>query len=47
MTEAGLIRYAGEQKTFHITEKGTRFLNMYMEVDAMIPKTNMVTKVKE
>ena len=46
MTMAGLIRYSGEEeKTYHITEKGMRFLEIYREVDSMIPRANMLTKV--
>ena len=46
MTMAGLIRYSGdEEKTYHITEKGTRFLEIYREIDSMIPEANMLTKI--
>ena len=48
MTKEGLIRYSGEEeKTYHITEKGMRFLEIYREVDSMIPRANMLTKVKK
>ena len=48
MTKAGLIRYSGEEeKTYHITEKGMRFLEIYREVDSMIPRANMLTKVRK
>ena len=46
MTMAGLIRYSEEEeKTYHITEKGMRFLEIYREIDSMIPKANMLTKI--
>ena len=46
LIETGLVRYSGEEeKTYHITEKGMRLLNMYKEVDSMIPRANMLTKI--
>ena len=46
LIEAGLVRYSGEEeKTYHITEKGMRFLEIYREVDSMIPRANMLTKI--
>jgi predicted transcriptional regulator len=40
-----MIRYNEEEKTYHTTEKGQRFLKIYREIDGMIPKSNMLTKV--
>ena len=46
LTDAGLLEYEEEERgTYHTTEKGKRFLKMYREVDAMVPKENMLTKV--
>ena len=48
LTDLGLLRYAGEEKkTYHTTELGLKFLNMYNEIDAMIPKANALTTVKK
>lgn len=47
LTKAGLIESSEEsgRTTFHTTDKGRRFLKMYREVDALVPKENMLTKV--
>jgi len=45
LTDGGLLEYAKEEKLYNSTEKGKRFLKMYREVDRLIPKENMLTKV--
>jgi predicted transcriptional regulator len=45
LTDAGLIEYVKEEKVYHTTDKGRRFLKMYREVDAMVPRENMLTKI--
>ena len=46
MIRVGVIRYSGNaEKTYHITDKGMQFLKMYREVDGMVPKANMLTKI--
>jgi predicted transcriptional regulator len=46
MLDVRVIRYSqDEEKTFHITQKGMHFLKIYRELDSMIPKANMLTKV--
>ena len=45
LIDAGLLEHQEEERTtYHTTEKGKRFLKMYREVDAMVPKENMLTK---
>jgi predicted transcriptional regulator len=47
LTDSGLLRHAGkEKKTYHPTEMGIKFLNMYNEIDAMIPEANALTTKK-
>ena len=43
LTDGGLLKYAEEERVYYTTEKGKRFIKMYREVDAMIPKENMLT----
>ena len=46
LIDAGLLEHQEEGRgTYHTTEKGQRFIKMYREVDAMVPKENMLTKV--
>ena len=45
LTEGGLLKYEDEERVYNTTDKGKRFLKMYREVDAMVPKENMLTKV--
>ncbi|MEO9295620.1 MAG: winged helix-turn-helix domain-containing protein [Nitrososphaera sp.] len=44
LIDAGLLEYAEEKRTYNTTEKGKRFLKIYREVDAMVPRENMLTK---
>lgn len=45
-TKAGLIIHSGEEeKTYHITDKEKRLLEIYREVDSMVPRKNMLTKI--
>lgn len=45
LTDAGLLEHAEKEREYHTTDKGKRFLRMYQEVDAMVPRDNMLTKV--
>jgi predicted transcriptional regulator len=45
LTEQGLLDHNKEDKVYTTTDKGKRFLKMYKEVDSMIPKENMLTKI--
>ena len=45
LTDGGLLDYEDEERVYKTTDKGRRFLKMYREVDSMIPKENMLTKV--
>jgi predicted transcriptional regulator len=45
LTEQGLLEHNKEDKIYTTTDKGKRFLKMYKEVDSMIPKENMLTKI--
>ena len=45
LTNQGLIEYIKDERLFHTTEKGKKFTKMYHEVDSMVPKENMLTKV--
>ena len=48
LTGSGMLRYAGDdEKTYYTTEKGRRLLDMYRELDNMIPRENMLTIIKE
>jgi predicted transcriptional regulator len=47
LMDSGLVEYVKEERTYHTTDKGRRFLKMYAEVDKMVPKENMLTKVLE
>lgn len=44
LTDGGLLKYEDEERIYKTTDKGRRFLKMYKEVDAMVPKENMLTK---
>lgn len=44
LTYAGLLVYDKQVRAYHSTDKGKRFLQIYREVDAMVPKENMLTK---
>ena len=44
LTDGGLLKYEAEERIYKTTDKGRRFLKMYKEVDAMVPKENMLTK---
>lgn len=45
LSDGGLLEFSKEERLYNTTEKGRRFLKMYREVDAMVPKENMLTKV--
>ena len=45
LTDQGLLEHVKEEKVYSTTEKGKRFLKMYAEVDKMVPKENMLTKI--
>jgi predicted transcriptional regulator len=45
LTERNLLDYNEEQKIFTTTDRGNKFLKMYAEVDKMVPKENMLTKI--
>ena len=45
LSDGGLLEFSKEDRLYNTTEKGRRFLKMYREVDAMVPKENMLTKV--
>ena len=43
-----LVRYTGDkEKIYYTTEKGMRLLNMYKEIDGMIPQENNLTVIKK
>jgi predicted transcriptional regulator len=44
LTELGLLEYQAEERHYHTTRKGRQFMNMYNEMDRMVPKENMLTK---
>lgn len=44
LTERGLIEYQREERLYHTTKKGVEFVEMYNEIDRIIPKENMLTK---
>ena len=44
LTDARLLVYDKQVRTYHSTDKGKPFLQIYREVDAMVPKENMLTK---
>jgi predicted transcriptional regulator len=44
LIELGLMERS-EVGLYRTTEKGLKFLHMYMEIDNMVPKANMLTKV--
>lgn len=45
LTDQGLLEYDEKDKAYVTTEKGKRFLKMYREIDKMVPKENMLTKI--
>ena len=45
LADGGLLKYSEAERKYYTTEKGRRFIKMYKEVDAMVPKENMLTKV--
>ena len=45
LTDQGLLEHNKEEKVYNTTDKGKRFLKMYAEVDKMVPKENMLTKI--
>jgi predicted transcriptional regulator len=45
LTDQGLLEHVKEEKIYSTTEKGRRFLKMYGEVDKLVPKANMLTKI--
>lgn len=45
LTDGGLLEYAKEERAYNTTERGKRFIKIYREVDALVPKENMLTKV--
>lgn len=45
LTDQGLLEHNKEEKVYSTTDKGLRFLRMYAEVDKMVPKENMLTKI--
>lgn len=47
LQEKGLLEYHKHEKEYLTTEEGKRFLKMYKELDKMIPKENMLTKIIE
>lgn len=44
LMDGGLLTYAEKPKLYFTTEKGRRLLEMYGEIDAIIPEENMLTK---
>jgi predicted transcriptional regulator len=47
LTDQGMVEYDAKERIYSTTDKGRRFLKMYAEVDNMVPKENMLTKVLE
>lgn len=45
LLDAGLLNYIEEEKRYYVTDKGRQFLKMYKEVDKMVPRENMLTKI--
>ena len=45
LTDQGLLERDEEKKMYNTTDKGRRFLNIYKEVDGLVPKENMLTKI--
>jgi predicted transcriptional regulator len=45
LTDQGLLERDEEKRMYNTTDKGKRFLKMYGEVDKLVPKENMLTKV--
>jgi predicted transcriptional regulator len=45
LTEQGLLEYVKEENMYSTTDKGNRFLKIYGEMDKIVPKENMLTKV--
>ena len=43
--DGGLLGHDKETNEYHTTEKGRRFIKMYHEVDAIISRENMLTKI--
>ena len=47
LVETGVLEHVGEERFYPNTDKGKRFLRMYEEVDKMVPRGNMLTKIIE
>ena len=45
LTDNGLLELEEEEKTFYTTEKGRKFVSMYLTIDGMIPKDNKLTRL--
>jgi predicted transcriptional regulator len=45
LTDQGLLERNEEKKMYNTTDKGRRFLHIYKEVDGLVPKENMLTKI--
>jgi predicted transcriptional regulator len=45
LIKSGLLEYVENERIYHTTDNGKRFLKMYGEVNIMVPKENMLTKV--
>lgn len=47
LLDSGLLEPSRDdgRKAYLTTDKGKRFLKMYNEVDAMVPRENMLTKI--
>jgi predicted transcriptional regulator len=45
LMDQGLLKYSEEDKIYSTTDKGKRFLKTYGEIDKMVPKENMLTKI--
>jgi predicted transcriptional regulator len=46
LMERDLLDYNNEDNVYTITDSGNRFLKMYKEVDSMVPRENMLTKIE-
>jgi predicted transcriptional regulator len=44
LTDHDLLEYSESDGVYTTTQKGHRFLEMYKEIDSMVPKENMLTK---
>lgn len=47
LLDSGLLESSSDEgrKAYLTTDKGKRFLKMYNEVDVMVPRENMLTKI--